>query len=343
MLNFDLRRKRSFGIDLGNNNTVVSDEQRVLLSQPSYIVLDSRLASVKAVGDEAYAMYDKTHPELKPIKPLRGGVIADFESATKMIREMVRQAHGPSRIPTGYDHIISSVPYHTTNVERRALVNALENLNARHTDLVFEPIAAAIGIGLNIQEPEGKMVVDIGGGITEIVVISLSGIVTCQSIKVAGDTMDEDIQRYFRKQHNIAIGIKTAEQIKILIGAVSKDLEETPVPILVKGKDLLRGLPVTREINHMEVMEILDKSIRQIEVAIIQTLEKCPPELAADIYESGIHVTGGNALLRGLQRRLEQKVKIPVHIDSDALLSVSKGVAKVLREPKKYRSVLVTG
>ncbi|HEU5145758.1 MAG TPA: rod shape-determining protein, partial [Chryseosolibacter sp.] len=341
MVKFDFIRKKSFAIDLGNTNTLVHDADRLLVDQPSYIVLDSNRSAVKAVGHEAYSMYEKTHNEYCPVKPLKGGVIADYDSAAKMLQALMLQAYGDKSVLNGYGDIISGVPYSTTAVERRALLNALETLHARNTYLLFEPIAAALGMGLNIQEPEGKLVIDIGGGITEIVVISLSGIACFQSIKVAGDSMDETIRHYFRKEYNMAIGIKTAEQVKIQVGAVMADIENPPKPMAVKGKELLRGLPVTRTVDHVEIASVLEKSMSAIELGLIQTLETCPPELASDIYVTGVHVTGGNALLRGLPERLQRKLKLPVHVDDTPLQSVSKGVAAVLRDPKKYRGVLM--
>ena len=340
-MKFDFLRKKSFAIDLGNTNTQVRDVDKLLVDQPSYIVLDSNRAAVKAVGSQAYSMFEKSHQAFRPIKPMQGGVIADYDSATKMLQMLMHQAYGQKSVLNGYGNIISGVPYSTTHVERRALLNALETLRAKNVYLLYEPLAAALGMGLNIQEPDGKMVIDIGGGITEIVVISLSGIACFQSIKVAGDTMDESIRHYFRKEYNMAIGIKTAEQVKIAVGAVLGDLENPPAPMAVKGKEMLRGLPITRTVDHKEIANVLEKSITAIELSIIQTLETCPHELASDIYVNGIYVTGGNALLRGLQERLESKLKVPVHIDADPLLSVSKGVATVLREPKKYKGVLM--
>ncbi len=341
MVKFDFLRKKSFAIDLGNTNTLVRDAERLLVDQPSYIVLDSNRSEVRAVGSEAYLMFEKTHKEYRPVKPLQGGVIADYDSAAKMLQALMHQAYGDKSLLNRYGDIIAGVPYSTTHVERRALLNALETLHARNTYLIFEPLAAALGMGLNIQEPEGKLVVDMGGGITEIVVISLSGIACFQSIKVAGDSMDETIRHYFRKEYNMAIGIKTAEQVKINVGAVVTELADPPPPMAVKGKELLRGLPITRLVDYREIAGVLEKSISAIELGLIQTLETCPPELASDIYGSGIHITGGNALLRGLQDRLQRKLRLPVHIDDDTLTSVSKGVAAVLREPKKYRSVLL--
>lgn len=341
MVKFDFIRKKSFAIDLGNSNTVVRDPDRLLVDQPSYIVLDSARTAVRAVGSQAYTMFEKTHQAYRPIKPMKGGVIADYDSAAKMLQALMQQAYGEKSLLSGYGDVISGVPYSTTHVERRALLNALETLNARNVWLLFEPLAAALGMDLNIQEPDGKLVIDMGGGITEIVVISLSGIACFQSIKVAGDSMDETIRHYFRKQYNMSIGIKTAEQVKIQVGAVMSELKEPPPPMAVKGKELLRGLPVTRTVDHCEIAGVLEKSMSAIELGIIQTLETCPPELASDIYVNGVYITGGNALLRGLQDRLQRKLKLPVNIDDNPLASVSKGVAAVLRDPKKYRGVLL--
>jgi rod shape-determining protein MreB len=340
MLNFQMLKKKSFGIDLGNNNTVVSDQERVLVDQPSYIVLDEIQNSVRAVGHSAFDMFEKTHHQLRPVKPLRGGVIADHTSATKMISALMKLAYGERSFLQGYENLITGVPYSTTNVEKRALKAALEQFNARHIYMLYEPLAAAIGMGLDITEPDGKMVVDIGGGITEIVVISLSGITSFQSIKTAGDSMDEEIQHYFRRKYNMAIGLKTAEQVKINVGSVGQ-IANAPEPFKVKGKDLMKGIPVTRMIDHLEVSSILEKSISSIELGIVQTLEKCEPELAGDIYQNGIFITGGNAWLRGLKERLEKKTKLNIHIDPAALHSVSKGVASALKDTKKYRSVLL--
>lgn len=340
-MNFHFLRKRSFGIDFGNNNTVVSDEENVLIDQPSYIVLDRSKNNVKAVGSHAYDMFEKTHPMLKPVKPMKGGVIADHDSASKLLSALMREAFASRSVLDRYANIIAGVPYNTTNVEKAAMRSIIEQFNASSVHLLYEPIAAAIGMGLNIREPDGKMVVDIGGGITEIVVISLSGIASFQSVKVAGDAMDEDIQHYFRRNYNMAIGLKTAERVKIEAGAVQEKLADPPPPVMVKGKDLMRGIPVTRKVDHAEIARVLEKSISTIELNIIQTLEKCPPELAGDIYGNGIFITGGNAYLRGLKERLEKKTGLQIHIDPTALLSVSRGVGMVLRKPGEFRAVLI--
>lgn len=337
---FKLFHNHSFAIDLGNNNTVISDESGPLLAQPSYIVFNTA-RNVKAVGDHAYAMFEKTHDELTPVKPLKGGVIADYESATRMIQEMVKQVYRNRGFLSGFDHVISGVPYNTTEVERRALRDALEQINSKKSHLLYEPLAAALGMGLSIREPQGKLVIDIGGGITEIVVISLSGIAAFQSIKIAGDTFDENIQDHFRKEYNMAIGLKTAELVKIQVGAVTDKLADAPQPMFVKGKDMLSGIPITRKISHSEVAHILNKSFEQIETAIIQTLETCPPELAADIYETGIHLTGGGSMFRGIKERFERSIKLTVHLDPTPLRSVSNGISQALSAPHKFRSMLI--
>src|SRR5690606_19233788 len=258
MVRCDFIRKKSFAIDLGNTNTLVRDEDSHLVDQRSNMELDSRRGYVRAVGTEAYEMFEKTHKEYRPVKPLKGGVIADYDSAAKMLHALMRLAYSEKSLLNGYGDVISGVPFSTTHVERRALLNALESLNARNTWLIFEPLAAALGMGLDIQEPDGKLVIDIGGGITEIVVISLSGIAGFQSVKVAGDAMDETIRHYFRKEYNMAIGIKTAEHVKIQVGAVMQELEDPPPPMAVKGKELIRGLPVTRTVDHREIASVLE-------------------------------------------------------------------------------------
>lgn len=340
-MNLNFFKRKNVAIDLGNNNTVVSDNDRVLLAEASYIVFDSESQEVKAVGDRAYKMFEKNHDDLRAIKPLKAGVIADYDSASKMIREMLSVAYSSNSFLSGYNNIISGIPYSTTEVERRALRDALGQFNSRKTYMIYEPIAAALGIGLKINEPDGKMLIDIGGGITEIVVISLSGIAAFQSLKVAGDAFDEEIQDYFRRQYNMAIGLKTAEQVKIQVGSVLDDISDAPSPMWVRGKDLIEGIPVTRTVDHRAVARILEKSVSAIEHAIIQTLETCPPELAADIYQNGIHITGGNAMLRGLKERFERRIELPVHIDVEPLLSVSRGIARTLNDTKKYSSILL--
>lgn len=332
-------KSKSFAIDLGNNNTLLTNENQILLSQPSFIVFDEENRAVKAVGEEAFNIFEKNHSHLKAVKPLQWGVIADYDSASMMINNMVRQVHRKNWF-SNFDHIISGVPHYATEVERRALRDVLDQFNSKKRQLIVEPLAAAVGLGLNIREPEGKMIIDIGGGITEIVIISLSGVAVFRSVKIAGDTFTMDIQDHFRRNHNLLIGWKTAEQIKIQVGAAIPSLINPPSPMVVKGKDIMEGIPTTREVAYIEVAYILDKAIKSIEENIVHTLEVCPPELAADIYQNGIHLTGGSALLRGMKERLQKNIQLPVHLDANPLLSVSKGIAQVLREPKTYQAVL---
>lgn len=334
-------RSTDIAIDLGNTNTVLSDNSRVLLSQPSYVVLDPESQAVRAVGELAYNMFEKNPETLLPVKPLKGGVIADYDSAIKMIKQMVTDISPRRSIFSGYNNIVSGIPYYATSVEQQALRDAIGQFNSRRMYMVYEPLAAALGIGLDITTPEGKMIVDIGGGITEIVIISLSGIAAFQSVKAAGDMFDVEIQDYFRRMYNMAIGTKTAEQVKIGVGAVMEKLADPPAPMNVRGKDLIRGIPVIRTIDHREVAHILDKFIVSIENAVIQTLETCPPELAADIYHGGIHLTGGNALLRGMRERFEKRLNLPIHVDPQPLLSVSRGVAQTLGNTKRFTSILM--
>jgi rod shape-determining protein MreB len=328
---------RKFAIDLGNNNTLLANEQQLLASQPSFIAVEEATGRTVAVGAEAYAIFEKHPDRLKTIKPLRRGVIADYDSAHTMIREMVRR-YCPAAWWESFGHVVCGVPLDTTEVERRALRQALEQFRARKTQLLFEPLAAATGMGLDIRAPEGKMLVDIGGGITEMVVISLSGVAVFRSTKVAGDALTEAIQDHFRRAHNLAIGWRTAEQVKIQAGTLAPAQRET---VAVKGKDLKEGIPVTHRVAVAELAAVLDVPFQHIEAGIQQTLEVCPPELAADIYQHGIFVTGGSALLHGLQARLQNKLGLPVHIDAHPLTSVSLGVARALREPDRFRAVLI--
>jgi rod shape-determining protein MreB len=341
MLGTKFFANQSLAIDLGNTNTVVTDKKNTLLSEPSCIVLNRYTQSVKAVGGKAFEMFEKTHESLEAVKPLRGGVIADYNSAEKMLNALVRKIYPGNSLFSNFDHVIAGVPFYTTEVEKRALRDALGQFRSSHTHLLYEPLAAAIGMGFDITEPDGKLIVDIGGGITEIVIISLSGIVTFDSIRVAGDTFDEEIQDYFRRNYSMGIGIRTAELVKMHVGSVMPYLNNAPKPFQVIGKDLINGIPMKRSIGYQEVASILDKSFSKIEQSIVQTLESCLPELSSDIFTNGIVVTGGSSLLRGIKERLESRVHLPVHLDSYALQSVSKGITKVLHAPQKFRHVLL--
>lgn len=340
MEKFSFTKGHSVAIDLGNNNTILTNKANVSLSQPSFVVFNQNNSSIRAVGKDAYEMLGKAPKSLKVIKPLKGGVIADFNSASKMLNALIRNAYPKRNFFSGFDYVISGVPFSTTEVERRALRDTLGQFHSSKTFLLFEPLAAAIGIGLDIHEPEGQFLVDIGGGITEAVVISLSGIVNYSSIKVAGDSFDDDIQKYFKKNYNMDIGLNMAEKVKLKVGAAHELMDDIPDTLKVIGKDAVTGIPKAVEIDHIEIAYVLNSSLIKIEQAILRTLEECPPELAGDIYKNGIHLTGGGSLLRGFRERLQAKVKIPVLQDPNALTSVSKGISKVLGDMSNYKAVL---
>lgn len=331
---------KNLAIDLGNTNTLLRNQTHLLLSEPSVLVLDSQNNRVEAVGEQAYQMLEKTHHHLKSIRPLRGGVISDGDSAKRMMWEMVQKVSRTSRF-TSFNYLISGVPLDTTSVEQRALRETLDQFSARHTHLVYEPLAAALGMGLNIHEPEGKLIVDIGGGITEVVVISLSGAATFQSVRIAGDTLDEEIRDYFRREHHLAIGLKTAEYVKKKLGCVFDSLASPQEGLHVKGKDLRDGIPATRWISQVDLCRVLEEPLKSIELCIQQSLETCPPELASDVYQTGIFVTGGHAHLKGLAERFYHRFNLPVHLDPQALLSVSMGIGQILNRPDRFHGALL--
>ena len=340
-LSYLMGQGASIALDLGNNNTVLTDARNHRFSAPSFVALNRNSKAVKAAGEDAYKMLGRIGEELKVVKPLKGGIIADYDAAILMLSSLMGQAYPKRTFFDKLSRLVCGIPYSSTDVERRALRDALEQFRSRKTQLIFEPIAAAIGMGLNVQEPDGKFLVDVGGGITEIALISLSGIVTYQSIKVAGDTFDEDIQDYVKKKYNMAIGIKQAEQVKIKAGAALGQLAQAPEPAYVAGKDISTGIPKIILISPAEIAEVLNDSIDKIEEAILQTLEQCPPELSGDVYTNGIYLTGGSSLLPGFRDRLAATIKIPIHQDPNALFTVTKGISEVMRAAGQYKAVMV--
>lgn len=324
-------------IDLGTANTLIMYNDQIVVDQPSIVALDRTTDKVIAIGIEAQQMHEKTHEKYKTVRPLRDGVIADFTVAEHMIRGMIKLIpSGRKLFATSYRMVIC-IPSGITEVERRAVKDSAEQAGAKEVHLIAEPMAAAIGIGLNVKEPTGNMIVDIGGGTTEIAVIALSGIVTDQSIRIAGDEFNDDILDYMRKQHNMLIGERSAERIKIEVGAALPEIENPPIDIEIRGKDLMTGIPKTICISYREVAHALNKSITKIEDAILKALENTPPELSADIYERGIYLTGGGALLRGLDKRLAEKTKLPVHIAPDPLKAVVRGTGIALTNLDEYK------
>ncbi|MFT6054180.1 MAG: rod shape-determining protein MreB [Roseivirga sp.] len=330
-------------IDLGTANTLIIYKDKIVVDEPSIIAIDRNTNKVLAIGRDAMNMHEKTHDNIKTIRPLKDGVIADFEAAELMIKGMIKMIDLKRRsfIPTSHRMVIC-IPSGITEVEKRAVRDSAEHANAKEVYMIYEPIAAAIGTGIKIDEPMGSMIVDIGGGTTEIAVIALSGIVCDQSIRVAGDTFTKDILDYMRRQHNLLIGERSAEKVKIAIGSALTELDDAPDDYEIRGRDLMTGIPKVIKISYSEIAFALDKSVSKIEEAVLKALEISPPELSADIYDRGIHLTGGGAMLKGLDKRLALKTKLPIHIADDPLRAVVRGTGEALKNIDSYRSVLMT-
>lgn len=329
-------------IDLGTANTLIVHNDKVVVDAPSIVARDRTTGKIIAVGREASLMQGKTHENIKTIRPLKDGVIADFDASEKMINMFIKDIPAlKKRWFTPSLRMVICIPSGITEVEMRAVKESAERVNAKEVYLIHEPMAAAIGIGVDIMQPKGNMVVDIGGGTTEIAVIALGGIVCDKSVKIAGDVFTNDIVYFMRTQHNLYVGERTAEKIKIQIGAATEDLEFPPDEMDVQGRDLLTGKPKQVQTSYREIAKALDKSIMRIEDAVIETLSQTPPELAADIYNTGIYLAGGGSMLRGLDKRLSQKTDLPVYIAEDPLRSVVRGTGICLKNLSKFKSVLI--
>jgi rod shape-determining protein MreB len=328
---------REIAIDLGTANTLIIYKDKVIVDQPSIVAIDKKTEMVIAVGDKAMQMQGKTHDQVETIRPLKDGVIADFRAAEAMIRGFISMMNeNNSRWFKPSLTMVICIPSGITEVEKRAVFDSAEHANARERYLIYEPMAAALGIGLDVEQPQGNMIIDIGGGTTEIAVISLSGIVCDQSIRVAGDEFTYDIIEYVKRQHNILIGERTAENIKINVGSALQNLENPPEDYAVHGRDLITGIPKQIIVSYSEIAGALDKSISKIEEAIMRSLESTPPELASDIYQRGLHLTGGGALLRGLDQRISAKTKLPVKVADDPLRAVVRGTGIALKNRDRF-------
>ncbi|MGB3617840.1 MAG: rod shape-determining protein [Catalinimonas sp.] len=329
-------------IDLGTANTLIIYKDKIVVDEPSIIAIDKSTGKVLAIGKRAMQMHEKTHENIKTIRPLKDGVIADFTAAEQMIRGMIKMISINKMGLFAPSHrMVICIPSGITEVEKRAVKDSAEHAGAKEVYMIYEPLAAAIGIGIDIEQPVGSMIVDIGGGTTEIAVIALSGIVCDQSIRVAGDVFTKDILDYMRRQHNLLIGERSAERVKIEVGSALTELDNPPADYEIRGRDLMTGIPKVIKVSYSEIAFALDKSVSKIEEAVLKALEISPPELSADIYENGIHLTGGGAMLRGLDKRLALKTKLPIHIADDPLRAVVRGTGIALKNIDNFKAVLL--
>lgn len=325
-------------MDLGTANTIIIQGDKIVVDQPSVVAIDRDTNQMIAVGERAKSMYEKTNDRIKTVRPLRDGVIADFSACEMMMRGLIKMVHTGRHLFSPSLRMVIGVPSGSTEVELRAVRDSAEHADGRDVYLIFEPMAAAVGIGIDVEAPEGNMIVDIGGGSTEIAVISLGGIVCNQSIRVAGDELTADIQEYMSRQHNVRVSERMAERIKIHVGSALAELPDSEAPddYLIHGPNRITALPMEVTVCYQEIAHCIDKTVAKIESAIMQALENTPPELYADIVKNGIWLTGGGANLRGLDTRLENKIGIPFHIAEEPLLSVAKGAGIALKNIDKF-------
>ena len=331
---------QEIAIDLGTANTLIIFNDKVVVDEPSIVAVDRNTGKVIAIGRAAQQMHGKTHENIKTIRPLKDGVIADFKAAEDMIKGMIRMIKPGRQLFTPSLRMVICIPSGITEVEKRAVRDSAEHANAKEVYLIHEPMAAAIGIGIDVEEPMGNMIIDIGCGTSEIAVIALGGIVCDKNIRVAGDEFTNDIEEYMRRQHNILVGERTAEQIKIEVGSALTELEDGPPDYAVRGRDLMTGIPKEITVTYAEIAQALDKSISKIEEAILSALEATPPELSADIYRTGIYMAGGGALLRGLDKRISAKTKLPVHVAEDPLRAVARGTGIALKNIDRFQFLM---
>jgi rod shape-determining protein MreB and related proteins len=331
---------QEIAIDLGTANTLIIYNDKVVVDEPSIVAMERGSGKYIAIGRQAQQMHGKTHEDIKTIRPLKDGVIADFQAAEAMIRGMIKMIKTKNTFFTPSMRMVICIPSGITEVEKRAVRDSAEHAGAKEVYLIHEPMAAAIGIGIDVEEPMGNMIIDIGGGTSEIAVIALGGIVCDKNIRIAGDEFTQDIEEYMRRQHNILIGERTAEMIKIEVGAALPELENPPEDYAVRGRDLLTGIPKEIHVSYKEIAHCLDKSISKIEEAILSALENTPPELSADIYRTGIYLAGGGSMLRGLDRRISMKTKLPVHVAEDPLRAVARGTGIALKNIGKFQFLM---
>ena len=331
---------QEIAMDLGTANTIITCNDKIVVDEPSIVALDRRTDKLLAVGTQAQLMHGKTPENIKTVRPLRDGVIADFYAAEQMMRGLIKMATSKKRLFSPNLRMVICVPSGSTEVELRAVRDSAEHAGGRDVYMIFEPMAAAIGIGIDVQAPEGNMIVDIGGGTTEIAIISLGGIVANKSIRIAGDDFTADIQEYMRRQHNLRVGERTAEQIKINVGSALTELENPPEDYIVHGPNQMTALPMEVPVSYQEIAHCLEKSISKVEMAVLSALEQTPPELYSDIVRRGVYLAGGGALLRGLAKRLGDKINIPFNIAEDPLRAVARGTGIALKNVDKFNFLI---
>jgi rod shape-determining protein MreB and related proteins len=327
---------QEIAIDLGTANTLIIHNDKVVVDEPSIVAIDRQTGKIIAIGKLAQQMHGKTHENIKTIRPLKDGVIADFQAAEEMIKGMIKMINPTKRLFQPSLRMVICIPSGITEVEKRAVRDSSEHAGAKEVYMIHEPMAAAIGMGIDVEEPKGNMIIDIGGGTSEIAVIALGGIVCDKSIRIAGDDFTANIEEYMRRQHNILIGERSAERVKIEVGAALTEIDNPPPDYAVHGRDLMTGIPKEIYVSYVEIAHALDKSISKIEEAILNALEMTPPELSADIYRTGIYLAGGGSLLRGLDKRISLKTKLPVHVAEDPLRAVARGTGIALKNIAKF-------
>lgn len=324
-------------MDLGTANTIIMHNDKIVVNEPSIVALDERTDKMVAVGNQAKMMYEKTNKDVRVVRPLRNGVIADFDACEQMMRGLIGMVDTGRRLFSPSLKMVIGVPSGSTEVELRAVRDSAEHAGGREVYMLFEPMAAAIGIGIDVLAPEGNMIVDIGGGTTEIAVISLGGLVSNNSVKVAGDDFTADIQEYMGRQHNVKVSERMAERIKINVGAALTELgDEAPEDYIVNGPNKITALPMSIPVCYQEIAHCLDRSIAKIESAVLNALENTPPELYADILKNGIYLSGGGSMLRGISKRLADKIGIEFHVADEPLLSVAKGTGVALKNVDRF-------
>lgn len=331
---------QEIAMDLGTANSIIIHKDKIVVNQPSVVAIDNKTDKLLAVGEDAHQMEGKEPPGIRTIRPLRDGVIADFNAAEQMIRGLVKMVNSKRRWFSPSLRMVVCIPSGSTEVEIRAVRDSSEHAGGRDVFMIYEPMAAALGIGLDVEAPEGNMIVDIGGGTTEIAVISLGGIVSNKSIQIAGDDLTENIKEHMRRVHNVKVGERTAELIKMNVGSALTALDNPPEDYIVHGPNQMTSLPMEVAVSYQEISHCIEKSVTKIEAAILSALEQTPPELYSDIVKNGIYLAGGGALLRGLDKRLTDKIGIQFHIAEDPLLAVAKGTGVALKNIDKFNFLI---